>query len=713
MVSTYNGLLTFAQSPLFLKCVQSLADSIAAFSIPAVFFHRRKAVARSASSLSQKERFTFLGVGKKQKTPLHSWLIGLRNAKSDLVHTFRLQKVKDVSETRSLLKGCLFRVEDVTLNLTSNEVYCLPRRNFKLRRLPKSTSRSSVFVSGKETGRKSGVLWWLSTILPWRSSGKRLEKLLEKAESENAKLLVKSAFTEGYVASGGITKKFLFFAFLLLLLPSLLQLYLHYGVISDQLFSSVKEITPEEINVNFDDVKGIDEAKEELMQIVDYLKQPEKYCKLGGRLPKGVLLVGPPGIGKTLLARAIAGEAGVAFFHTSGSEFEEMFVGLGAKRIRDLFEAARERAPCVLFIDEIDSVGSRRTEQSVLAYSNQTLNQLLSEMDGFESTEGVIVLAATNRREDLDQALLRPGRFDLQLVLGYPDLKGRMDIFNLYLSRVKTDGKIDVETMAKGTIGFSGADIENLVNQAALKAAADNKEYVDMEYLEYAKDLVLMGPALKHRVPDEAANRVTAYHEAGHALVSYFTKHAHPVHRVTILPRREALGLTSFMPEKDQYEFTRAQMLASLDVMMAGRAAEDLICGYDLVSSGCATDLSKATDLALDMVQRYGMSDKIGFRIVKDADNTLLGYSRDVSSATAQIIDNEVKSILQDAYERAKTILKNNAAAHKRVAEALLKHETLNADELKAIIEKQPWPESTKTLKLRMMNLHHTASPLK
>ncbi|KAL1232923.1 ATP-dependent zinc metalloprotease YME1L [Trichinella spiralis] len=403
-------------------------------------------------------------------------------------------------------------------------------------------------------------------LFPWRGSVKKLETLVEKAESEESKELIKRAFTEGYLASGGLTKKFLLFVFILFLLPFFFQLYVQYGLWSDKLFSTIKEISPEEILVDFSDVKGIDEAKDELMQVVDFLKEPNKYLELGGRLPKGVLLVGPPGIGKTLLARAIAGEAGVNFFNTSGSEFEEMFVGLGAKRVRDLFAAAREKAPCVVFIDEIDSVGTRRTDQSIVSYPNQTLNQLLSEMDGFQPSEGVIVLAATNRHEDLDPALLRPGRFDLELHLSLPDVRGRTDIFKLYLSKIKADANVDAELLARGTVGFSGADIENMVNQAALKSASDGQKSVTMQYLEMAKDLILMGPPRKNYIPDEKDNLVTAYHEAGHALVSYFTKHATPVHRITILPRGSSLGLTTFLPEKDQHVHCKMELLAMIDV---------------------------------------------------------------------------------------------------------------------------------------------------
>ncbi|KRZ18141.1 ATP-dependent zinc metalloprotease YME1 -like protein, partial [Trichinella zimbabwensis] len=530
-------------------------------------------------------------------------------------------------------------------------------------------------------------------LFPWRGSVKKLEILVEKAESEESKELIKRAFTEGYLASGGLTKKFLLFIFILFLLPFFFQLYIQYGLWSDKLFSTIKEIAPEDILVDFSDVKGIDEAKDELMQVVDFLKEPNKYLELGGRLPKGVLLVGPPGIGKTLLARAIAGEAGVNFFNTSGSEFEEMFVGLGAKRVRDLFAAAREKAPCVVFIDEIDSVGTRRTDQSIVSYPNQTLNQLLSEMDGFQPSEGVIVLAATNRHEDLDPALLRPGRFDLELHLSLPDVRGRTDIFKLYLSKIKADANVDAELLARGTVGFSGADIENMVNQAALKSASDGQKSVTMKYLEMAKDLILMGPPRKNYIPDEKDNLVTAYHEAGHALVSYFTKHATPVHRITILPRGSSLGLTTFLPEKDQHVHSKMELLAMIDVSMGGRVAEELIWGAEMVSSGCADDLEKATELAMLMVKHFGMSDKVGFRVIKASKNVIYDVSEGPAASTMEAIDAEVKRILQESYERAMKILKSHAAAHKRLAECLIEHETLDAADLEAVIKGEPLPK--------------------
>ncbi|KRX35782.1 ATP-dependent zinc metalloprotease YME1 -like protein [Trichinella sp. T9] len=429
------------------------------------------------------------------------------------------------------------------------------------------------------------------------------------------------------------------------------------------------------------------------MQVVDFLKEPNKYLELGGRLPKGVLLVGPPGIGKTLLARAIAGEAGVNFFNTSGSEFEEMFVGLGAKRVRDLFAAAREKAPCVVFIDEIDSVGTRRTDQSIVSYPNQTLNQLLSEMDGFQPSEGVIVLAATNRHEDLDPALLRPGRFDLELHLSLPDVRGRTDIFKLYLSKIKADANVDAELLARGTVGFSGADIENMVNQAALKSASDGQKSVTMQYLEMAKDLILMGPPRKNYIPDEKDNLVTAYHEAGHALVSYFTKHATPVHRITILPRGSSLGSTTFLPEKDQHVHSKMELLAMIDVSMGGRVAEELIWGADMVSSGCADDLEKATELAMLMVKHFGMSDRVGFRVIKGSKNVIYDVSEGPAASTMEAIDAEVKRILQESYERAMKILKLHAAAHKRLAECLIERETLDAADLEAVVKGKPLPK--------------------
>uniref|UniRef100_A0A0K8SB95 AAA+ ATPase domain-containing protein n=1 Tax=Lygus hesperus TaxID=30085 RepID=A0A0K8SB95_LYGHE len=444
------------------------------------------------------------------------------------------------------------------------------------------------------------------------------------------------------------------------------------------------EVDPEEIHVTFNDVKGADEAKQELKDVVEFLKSPEKFSALGGKLPKGVLLVGPPGTGKTLLARAVAGEAGVPFFHAAGPEFDEILVGQGARRVRDLFKAAKDRAPCVIFLDEIDSVGAKRTNSVLHPYANQTINQLLSEMDGFHQNDGVIVLGATNRREDLDKALLRPGRFDVEVNVPTPDLTGRKEILTLYLGRVRTKS-IDVELLARGTTGFTGADLENMVNQAALKAAIDGAESVTMKYLENARDKVLMGPERKSRIPDEETNEITAYHEGGHTIVAYYTKGSHPLHKVTIIPRGPSLGHTAYMPEKESYHVTKKQLLAMMDTMMGGRAAEEIIFGSEKITSGASNDLKQATAIATAMVMDWGMSESMGLR-THDVNTKSLITVNDLSPSTTDQIDVEIKKILQDSYERAKAILKAHGKEHKLLAEALLKYETLDADDIKTIL---------------------------
>lgn len=377
------------------------------------------------------------------------------------------------------------------------------------------------------------------------------------------------------------------------------------------LIGEANEVLQEEIDVTFDNVKGVDEAKQELQEIVEFLKNPEKFSALGGKLPKGVLLVGPPGTGKTLLARAVAGEAGVPFFHAAGPEFDEILVGQGARRVRDLFATAKQKAPCVIFIDEIDSVGAKRTNSVLHPYANQTINQLLTEMDGFRQNEGVIVLGATNRRDDLDKALIRPGRFDVEIQVPLPDFAGRKEIIKLYIDKIKYSNDVDLDVLARGTTGFTGADLENMINQAALRAAIDGLTSVSMLYIENSRDKVLMGPEKKNRIPDEEANRITAYHEAGHALVAHYTKDSHPLHKVTIIPRGPSLGHTAYIPEKEAYHITKAQMLATMDTLMGGRAAEELIFGQDKVTTGASSDLKKATRMAMNMVKDWGMSDKV------------------------------------------------------------------------------------------------------
>ncbi|XP_011694970.1 PREDICTED: ATP-dependent zinc metalloprotease YME1 homolog [Wasmannia auropunctata] len=443
------------------------------------------------------------------------------------------------------------------------------------------------------------------------------------------------------------------------------------------------EIDPEDIHVTFNDVKGVDEAKQELLNVVEFLKNPDKFSALGGKLPKGVLLVGPPGTGKTLLARAVAGEAGVPFFHVAGPEFDEILVGQGARRVRDLFRAAKEKAPCVVFIDEIDSVGAKRTNSVLHPYANQTINQLLSEMDGFRQNEGVIVLGATNRRKDLDKALMRPGRFDVEVYVDKPDYIGRKEILDLYLSRILTH-EVDTVYFARCTTGFTGADLENMVNQAALRAAIDEADCVTMKHLEYARDKILMGPEGKLKLRDQEDTRITAFHEAGHALVAFYTKDATPIHKVTIVPRGPTNGHTSFMQEKDVYHITKSQLLANMDSMMGGRAAEELIFGPEKVTTGASADLEQATKIAEGMVKIYGMSEKVGFRSIVE-NKELFSNGITYAPSTNELIDNEVKRLLQESYERAKTILKTHMKEHKQLAEALLQYETLDADDVAAI----------------------------
>ncbi|XP_068437904.1 ATP-dependent zinc metalloprotease YME1L1-like isoform X1 [Clinocottus analis] len=432
-------------------------------------------------------------------------------------------------------------------------------------------------------------------------------------------------------------------------------------------------------NVTFDNVKGVEEAKNELEEVVDFLKNPQKYTVLGGKLPKGILLVGPPGTGKTLLARAVAGEADVPFYYASGSEFDEMFVGVGASRIRNLFKEAKANAPCVIFIDELDSVGGKRIESPMHPYSRQTINQLLAEMDGFKPNEGVIVIGATNFAEALDSALVRPGRFDMQVTVPRPDVKGRTEILILYLSKIKMDPAVDASIIARGTVGFSGADLENLVNQAALKAAMDEKEMVSMSDLEFAKDKIIMGPERRSVEIDKKNKTITAYHESGHAIVAYYTKDAMPINKATIMPRGPTLGHVSLLPENDRWSETRAQLLAQMDVSMGGRVAEELIFGDENITTGASSDFDGATKIAKMMVTRFGMSDKLGVMTYGDVSKQ--------SPETQAIIEQEIRVLLNDSYERARHILKTYSKEHKILADALLANETLNAKEIKMVLE--------------------------
>jgi cell division protease FtsH len=465
--------------------------------------------------------------------------------------------------------------------------------------------------------------------------------------------------------------------------------------------SRARLLSAQQKKATFKDVAGTDEAKEELQEIIEFLKDPQKFQKLGGRIPKGVLLVGPPGTGKTLLARAIAGEANVPFFSISGSDFVEMFVGVGASRVRDLFEQGKKNAPCIIFIDEIDAVGRHRGAGLGGGHDEreQTLNALLVEMDGFESNEGVILIAATNRPDVLDPALLRPGRFDRRVVVARPDVKGREEILRVHTRKVPIGDDVDLSIIARGTPGFSGADLANLVNEAALWAARQNRKFVMMADFEMSKDKVLMGVERKSMILSDEEKKNTAYHEAGHALVAAMTPGADPVHKVTIIPRGMALGLTMQLPEDDKHTYTREYLEAMLAVLMGGRSAEEIFLGH--ITTGAGNDIERATDIARNMVCEWGMSDLGPLAFGKKEEAIFLGREitqhRDYSEDTAIQIDKEVKRIVNEGYEKAKGLLSSNRDVLERIAQALLEREVIDAAEVKLLMEGKPLPEKPRT----------------
>ncbi len=464
--------------------------------------------------------------------------------------------------------------------------------------------------------------------------------------------------------------------------------------------SRARLLGEDQVNVTFADVAGVDEAKQEVGEIVDFLKDPSKFQKLGGKIPKGVLMVGSPGTGKTLLARAIAGEAKVPFFTISGSDFVEMFVGVGASRVRDMFEQAKKHAPCIIFIDEIDAVGRHRGAGLGGGHDEreQTLNQLLVEMDGFEGSEGIIVIAATNRPDVLDPALLRPGRFDRQVVVPLPDVRGREQILRVHMRKVPLGDDVKPQLIARGTPGFSGADLANLVNEAALFAARANKRTVTMDEFERAKDKIMMGAERRSMVMTEAEKKMTAYHEAGHAIVGVTVPEHDPVYKVTIIPRGRALGVTQFLPEQDRYSLSKRRIESAISTLFGGRIAEEIIFGPESVTTGASNDIERATDLARNMVTKWGLSDKLGpLTYSEESGEVFLGRQvtqhKQVSDDTAHAIDEEIRRVIQSNYERAKSILTSKLDTLHSMADALVKYETIDEGQIKDIMAgKTPKP---------------------
>jgi cell division protease FtsH len=568
----------------------------------------------------------------------------------------------------------------------------------------------SKFLNDLESNRIESVTLRGKEILGVRKDGAKFAAY--NPETENT-ALIGTLKKSGVTIKGEPPKEPNFVAQLLLQLAPALLLILVFVYMLRQMQGSAggrgamsfgksraRLLGEDQVNVTFADVAGVDEAKQEVGEIVDFLKDPSKFQKLGGKIPKGVLMVGSPGTGKTLLARAIAGEAKVPFFTISGSDFVEMFVGVGASRVRDMFEQAKKHAPCIIFIDEIDAVGRHRGAGLGGGHDEreQTLNQLLVEMDGFEGSEGIIVIAATNRPDVLDPALLRPGRFDRQVVVPLPDVRGREQILRVHMRKVPLGDDVKPALIARGTPGFSGADLANLVNEAALFAARANKRTVTMDEFERAKDKIMMGAERRSMVMTDQEKKMTAYHEAGHAIVGVVVPEHDPVYKVTIIPRGRALGVTQFLPEQDRYSLSKRRIESAISTLFGGRIAEEIIFGADAVTTGASNDIERATDLARNMVTKWGLSDRLGpLTYTDESGEVFLGRSvtqhKQVSDGTAHAIDEEVRKVIETNYQRAKTILTTHLDKLHVMAEALVKYETIDDSQIKDIMAgKSPQP---------------------
>ena len=572
---------------------------------------------------------------------------------------------------------------------------------------PVSEVSYTTFLDEVRNGRIESVVLQADTISGTRKDKSTFE--LYNPETENTALIGTLA-KSGVSIIGRAPKQPNFLSQLVLQLAPALLLILVFAWMLRQMQgggngrgamsfgkSRARLLSEDQVAVTFADVAGVDEAKQEVGEIVDFLKDPSKFQKLGGKIPRGVLMVGSPGTGKTLLARASAGEAKVPFFTISGSDFVEMFVGVGASRVRDRFEQAKKQAPCIIFIDEIDAVGRHRGAGLGGGHDEreQTLNQLLVEMDGFEGNEGIIVIAATNRPDVLDPALLRPGRFDRQVVVPLPDVRGREQILKVHMRKVPLGDDVKPAFIARGTPGFSGADLANLVNEAALFSARANKRIVDMEEFERAKDKIMMGAERRSLVMTEQEKRMTAYHEAGHAIVGISVPEHDPVYKVTIIPRGRALGVTQFLPEQDRYSMSKRRIESGIATLFGGRIAEELIYGADAVTTGASNDIERATDLARNMVTKWGLSDKLGpLTYSEESGEVFLGRSvtqtKQVSDATAAAIDQEVRCVIESNYERAHNILQTHIDKLHAMADALMKYETIDDGQIKDIMAGRP-----------------------
>jgi len=577
---------------------------------------------------------------------------------------------------------------------------------FMPRSAPVAELSYSTFLNEVRSGSIESVLLQGDTISGTRKDRSSFE--IYNPETENT-ALIGTLTKSGVTIVGRAPKQPNFLVQLVLQLAPALLLILVFAWMMRQMQggggrgamsfgkSRARLLSEDQVNITFSDVAGVDEAKQEVSEIVDFLKDPAKFQKLGGKIPKGVLMVGNPGTGKTLLARAIAGEAKVPFFTISGSDFVEMFVGVGASRVRDMFEQAKKQAPCIIFIDEIDAVGRHRGAGLGGGHDEreQTLNQLLVEMDGFEGNEGIIVIAATNRPDVLDPALLRPGRFDRQVIVPLPDVRGREQILRVHMRKVPLGDDVKPALIARGTPGFSGADLANLVNEAALFAALGNKRVVAMDEFDRAKDKLMMGAERRSLVMTEEEKRMTAYHEAGHAIVGVTVPEHDPVYKVTIIPRGRALGVTQFLPEQDRYSMSKRRIESAITTLFGGRIAEELIFGADAVTTGASNDIERATELARNMVTKWGLSDRLGpLTYSEESGEVFLGRSvtqtKHVSDETAHAIDQEVRRVIESNYQRARSILETNLDKLHAMAEALIKFETIDDVQIKDIMEGRP-----------------------